>query len=203
MSRNTCGQCLSRAALLLVLLLVIVLGAAFIAARGYHLGTITVSSAPNSAPQTFHSFSTSGTTSTASTSSIAQAVFNAINQSRASSGLSALKWDDALVRSAHQHNLAMTAANQLSHQVPGEAELGTREKQQGVSWVWAAENIGETTDMSQQGALSLHQAMMAEKPPDDGHRQNILTTTGTEVGVDIVLDTQHHLLWLTEDFAAE
>ncbi len=134
---------------------------------------------------------------------IAQAVFRAVNQSRAENHLSPLKWNVALARSARQHNLAMQAANTLSHQLPGEADLGKRESQQGIHWVWAAENIGETTEMSVNGALALHQAMMNEQPPDDGHRQNILTNVGTMIGIDILLDQQHGILWLTEDFAKE
>ena len=134
-------------------------------------------------------------------SQIAQAVFQAINQSRAANGLAPLKWSNALAKSARQHDLAMQAANTLAHQLPGEADLGKRESQQGVNWTFAAENIGETTDQSVNGALGLHQAMMNEKPPDDGHRQNILTTNGNIVGVDILIDQQHGKLWLTEDFA--
>jgi len=139
--------------------------------------------------------------SSATENQIAQAVFQAINQSRAANGLAPLKWDTALVNSAKQHNLAMQAANTLSHQLPGEADLGARETQQGIHWTFAAENIGVTTDQSENGALALHQAMMNEKPPDDGHRQNILTRVGTLVGVAILIDQQHGELWLTEDFA--
>lgn len=95
----------------------------------------------------------------------------------------------------------MQAANTLSHQLPGEAFFGDRERQQGVNWTWAGENIGETSDQSVSGALSLHQAMMNEKPPDDGHRQNILTTSGNIVGIAIVIDPRNGMLWLTEDFA--
>jgi len=134
-------------------------------------------------------------------SQIAQAVFQAINQSRKANGLSALRWDPALQRSAHQHNLAMEAAQELSHQISGEAPFGDRETAQGVQWTWAGENIGYTTEMDVAGALGLHQDMMNEKPPDDGHRQNILTSQGNVLGVDIVLDTRHNRIWLTEDFA--
>ena len=112
-----------------------------------------------------------------------------------------MTWSTALAKSASQHNLAMQAANTLSHQLPGEAALGDRERQQGVNWTFAAENVGETSDQSVNGALGLHRAMMSEQPPDDGHRQNILTTSGTIVGVAILIDQQHGLLWLTEDFA--
>ena len=95
----------------------------------------------------------------------------------------------------------MQAANTLSHQLPGEAAFGDRERQQGVNWTWAAENIGETSDQTVNGALGLHQAMMNEHPPNDGHRQNILNTSGNIVGIAILIDQQHGLLWLTEDFA--
>jgi uncharacterized protein YkwD len=138
---------------------------------------------------------------TAMENQIAQAVFQAINQSRAANGLPPLKWSIALASSARQHDLTMQAANTLSHQLPAEAAFGDRERQQGVNWSWAAENIGESSDQTVKGALGLHQAMMSEQPPDDGHRQNILTTSGNIVGIAILIDQQHGLLWLTEDFA--
>lgn len=138
---------------------------------------------------------------TAQERQIAQSVFDAINKDRASAGLPALQWSDALAQGARQHNFAMMGANELSHQVSGEPELGEREKQQGVQWVQAAENVGYTTDVSENGALSLHKAMMAEQPPDDGHRQNILNTDSNKLGVDILFDSQNGKLWLTEDFA--
>jgi uncharacterized protein YkwD len=141
------------------------------------------------------------TGATAIETQIAQAVFQAINQSRAANGLPPLTWSAALASSARQHDVTMQAANTLSHQLPGEAAFGDRERQQGVNWSWAAENIGETSDQTVNGALGLHQAMMSEQPPDDGHRQNILTTSGTIVGIAILIDQQHGQLWLTEDFA--
>jgi len=42
--------------------------------------------------------------------------------------------------------------------------------------------------------------MMAEKPPDDGHRQNLLSKDFHRIGISIYIDA-HHTLWLTEDFA--
>lgn len=144
---------------------------------------------------------TGAASATATENQIAQAVFQAVNQSRAQSGLTPLTWSAALANSARQHDLTMQAANTLSHQLPGEAALGDRERQQGVNWSWAAENIGVTSDQTVNGALALHQAMMGEQPPNDGHRQNILTTSGNIVGIAILIDQQHGQLWLTEDFA--
>ncbi len=48
--------------------------------------------------------------------------------------------------------------------------------------------------------LPLHQMMMAEQPPNDGHRQKLLSTAFTLVGIAVVIDASHQL-WLTEDFA--
>jgi uncharacterized protein YkwD len=145
--------------------------------------------------------STGASGATAEEVQIAKAVFQAINHERAANGIASLGWCPALANSARQHDLAMEKAGTLSHQLDGEAELGDRETQQGVSWTWAGENIGEAPDLTVNGAMELHQAMMAEQPPDDGHRQNILSGNYTVVGVFALLDQQNNVLWLTEDFA--
>lgn len=132
---------------------------------------------------------------------VAQAVFDAVNASRSQAGLRPLAWSSRLQDSAHQHNLAMAQANTLSHQLPGEPSLGQRESNAGVWWWWAGENIGETSSLTTQGALDLESAMVNEQPPNDGHRQNILSRRADKIGIDVVLDTTHHVLWLTEDFA--
>jgi uncharacterized protein YkwD len=132
---------------------------------------------------------------------VAQAVFDAINAARRDAGLRPLRWDAGLQTSAHLHNQAMASANTLSHRTLGEADLGTRESNAGVSWWWAGENIAMTSTLTQQGALDLEAMMLNERPPDDGHRQNILSGTADSVGVDVVFDNTHDRLWLTEDFA--
>jgi uncharacterized protein YkwD len=131
---------------------------------------------------------------------IAQAVFQAINADRATAGLSPLVWSNSLVTGAYAHSLLMSGDNQLAHQLPGEPAIGARVSQDGVKWTWCGENIGETSDTSASGALKLHQMMMAEKPPNDGHRQNILSDNFTLLGIAVVIDSSHQL-WLTEDFA--
>jgi uncharacterized protein YkwD len=131
---------------------------------------------------------------------IAQAVFQAINTDRASAGLPALAWSNSLMAGANAHSLLMSADDQLAHQLPGEPAIGPRVSQDSVKWTWCGENIGETSDTSAGGALQLHQMMMAEQPPNDGHRQNILSTHYTLVGIAMVIDSSQKL-WLTEDFA--
>ena len=95
----------------------------------------------------------------------------------------------------------MAAANQLSHQLPGEASFDQRITAQGVRWTSVGENIGVTTQRSVAGALSLHTAMINETPPNDGHRRNKLSPTFTQLGVSVVIDAATGKLWLTEDYA--
>ena len=132
----------------------------------------------------------------------ARAVFNQINAARTQAGLPALQWSNMLVNSAHKHNLAMMAANQLAHQLPNEPMLGTRISQVGVNWSFVAENIGYSSDYLHptDAATGLDQAMLNEKPPNDGHRQNILSNASI-IGIDVLVDTQNQKIWLTEDFA--
>jgi uncharacterized protein YkwD len=132
---------------------------------------------------------------------MAAAVFDAINGSRQAAGLRPLQWNSALQISAQRHNQAMSHADTLTHQAPGEADLGTRESSAGVSWWWAAENIGVSSELTEQAALGLEAAMVNEQPPNDGHRQNILSGDADSVGVDVLLDPAHNRMWLTEDFA--
>lgn len=130
-----------------------------------------------------------------------QATFTAINAARARAGLPAFRWSAALQRSAHLHNARMAATDILSHQLPGEPPLGQRISAQGVHWTYAAENIGWTTAMNRTGALAIVHAMLAERPPYDGHRLNILSRHTTMLGIDVILDSKHHKLWMTQDFA--
>ncbi len=161
------------------------------------IGTdVTIASA-QSAPAGQTPVVASALTVSSAQTAAAAAVVAAINHSRAARGIPVLWWGVRVTRSAHLHNLAMAAANTLSHQLPGEASLGTRVTRQGVSWTWVGENVGESPSLSTSGALFLEQLMMG----DAGHRNNILTRYACVVGVDVVYDTVHHKLWLTEDFA--
>src|SRR5262249_58742825 len=94
----------------------------------------------------------------------------------------------------------------LSHRCPGEPDLGDRIKAQGVQWRSAGENIGDsgrhpdTQAAITAAAKGLNQAMFNEKPPDDGHRRNLLSSSFTKIGIDVVRDSRG-MVWLTEDFA--
>lgn len=137
----------------------------------------------------------------AGTLNLALAVFQAMNRARAAKHLAALRWDARLQQSAQAHNRAMASANTLSHQVESEPPLGGRESSAGVRWTYAAENIGWTTDRTLAGVLDIQARMLAENPPNDAHRRNILARQARTAGVDVYYDAAHGRLWLTEDFA--
>jgi uncharacterized protein YkwD len=135
----------------------------------------------------------------------AQRLFKQINQDRGANNLPALTWEPRLERSAHQHDLVMAAGCGLMHQCANESDVGTRISNVGVLWQTVGENIGDGEPASSSDAAwnlvsMIHQGMMAEKPPDDGHRRNLLSKDFHRIGISIYIDA-HSTLWLTEDFA--
>jgi uncharacterized protein YkwD len=135
---------------------------------------------------------------------LAQRLFKQINQDRAANNLPPLAWEPRLERSARVHDLVMAKGCGLMHQCPNEQGLAIRISNQGVQWQTVGENIGEggpvLFDDAWNMVLMMHQGMMAEKPPNDGHRLNLLSRDFHRIGISIYIDA-HNTLWLTEDFA--
>ena len=129
-----------------------------------------------------------------------------INAARAQAALPAYTLLSGLQTSARRHNLLMAGGCGLSHQCPGEAALGARETAAGVQWTAAGENIGEggpvadTSAAITQMAVALTRDMLAEKPPADGHRLNLLSSTFTSIGI-AVYRAGDGTVWMTQDFA--
>jgi uncharacterized protein YkwD len=129
-----------------------------------------------------------------------------INQARAQAGLPAYTLSAGLDTSSAAHNARMADGCGLSHQCPGEPPLGTRETDAGVAWTAAGENIGEGGPVADsasaiaQMAVTLTQDMLNEKPPDDGHRLNILSSAFTHIGIAVTIDGSG-TVWMTQDFS--
>lgn len=138
--------------------------------------------------------------------SAAAGVLALINQARAQAGLPAYTILSGLQVSSAGHNRLMADGCGLSHQCPGEPALGDRETAAGVHWTAAGENIGEggavadTTAAITQMADALTQDMLNEKPPDDGHRLNLLSSTFTHAGIAIYRSSDG-TVWMTQDFS--
>jgi uncharacterized protein YkwD len=129
-----------------------------------------------------------------------------INQARSTAGLAPLTITAGLNTSASRHNATMAGGCGLSHQCSGEPGLGARETAAGVTWTACGENIGEggpvadTSAAIAQMAVGLTQSMLNEKPPDDGHRRNILSRSFTHIGIAVYRDPSG-TVWLTQDFS--
>jgi uncharacterized protein YkwD len=143
---------------------------------------------------------------TAQGGTVAAQVLALINQARAAAGLPALTITAGLSASSGAHNLRMADGCGLSHQCPGEPQLGQRETDAGVDWTAAGENIGEggpvadTTAAIARMAVDLTQSMLNEQPPNDGHRLNILSSAFTHIGIAVYRDSSG-TVWLTQDFS--
>jgi uncharacterized protein YkwD len=92
----------------------------------------------------------------------------------------------------------------LSHQCSGEGGIGDRFSAQGVKWTSAGENIGYGSAGSSdadiiKAANGLTDSMLAEVPPNDGHKKNLLNTGFKQIGLSVVRDSKG-LVWLTQDF---
>ena len=130
-----------------------------------------------------------------------KAMFSQLNAQRAQHGLAPLTSNVLLARAARAHNLRMSAAQTLSHQLPGEASFDQRITAQGYVWRAVAENVGYTTNTTTTGPTAIQKAFYNEVAPNDGHRRNILSTATTQVGISVYVDTRGKL-WVTQDFGA-
>lgn len=140
------------------------------------------------------------------TAAVAAKVLTMVNDARASAGVHPLVMDRRLVASAAAHNAAMSIGCGLAHRCPGEAALDVRVRAQGMNAQWYGENVGTggpvalTTQAAWSMARRLTSNMLAEQPPNDGHRRNILDRDFRFIGIAVAVD-QHGVVWLTQDFA--
>jgi len=135
--------------------------------------------------------------------SILEQVLAHINAARDDEGLDALRLDSNLSRAAALHNQRMIDGCGLNHQCSGEGGIGDRFSAQGVQWRSAGENIGFGSAGSSNAAIigaanGLTDSMLAETPPDDGHRRNLLNRDFERIGLSVVRDDGR--VWLTQDF---
>jgi len=131
------------------------------------------------------------------------AILRLINAQRALNGLRPLRMAPELRLSARRHNVQMAKYDEMSHQLPGEPDFAKRITNAGYNWSWAGENIAWNSVMTKRGVVTLEKLMYNERPPNDGHRQNILSRHYRNVGVDVYIDRAHHKVWLTTDFGRQ
>ncbi|MEU4558307.1 CAP domain-containing protein [Actinoplanes sp. NPDC023936] len=143
-------------------------------------------------------------TAASTSGTVTEQVLAHINEARVAEGLEALTLDTDLSKAAAIHNQLMIDGCGLSHQCSGESGIGDRFSAQGVKWSSAGENIGYGSSASSDAAKvkaanGLTDSMLAEVPPNDGHRKNLLSTSFTRIGLSVVRDSKG-ITWMTQDF---
>jgi len=135
---------------------------------------------------------------------LAQQLFSQINSDRAAQGLPAYAWNDTLASGAYQHNVVMTTTGcGLLHQCPNEPTPCQRFKNEGITLPACAENIDYSYISAYADAwtaIKTHTeaGMLAEQPPNDGHRKNLLSKSLIQIGISVLIDSQGRA-WVTED----
>ena len=128
----------------------------------------------------------------------------AINDHRASMGGAPLVIDPIAQAAAQAQALDMALAAQIRHQDAQGRSPMQRYSELGGRASWYGENVGwYSLDVFGRSALwnvinTLDAEMMSERPPDDGHRKNILSSRFQAVGVGICLSPSG--IYLAEDF---
>jgi uncharacterized protein YkwD len=146
----------------------------------------------------------SGGSAPSTGSAIINAVLAHINAARSRAGLSGYTFSAALSKASALHNQKMINGCGLQHQCSGESGIGPRFSAQGVQWTSAGENIGFGSSGSSDSAIiqaanGLTDSMLAETPPNDGHRKNLLNSGFKRIGLSVVRDSSGKT-WMTQDF---
>lgn len=121
-----------------------------------------------------------------------------------------LAWSDGLMTSSRTHNQLMIAADAQSHQLPGEASLGSRATTAGyANWNALGENIYSYSDTVAYGhagfAIDWGFGTNGLQSPA-GHRINMMNNSYREVGISVIAETNPSTevgpLVITQDFGA-
>lgn len=118
-----------------------------------------------------------------------------------------LAWNDSLNVSAQLHTQRMQNADEQSHQLRGEGDLGERVRDAGYIHTQATENLFAFAE----SALHAHQAFVVDWGPGPdgmqtprGHRDNLIDGQMREIGVGVLTDgsgsTNVGPILLTENF---
>ncbi|WP_239118585.1 CAP domain-containing protein [Paractinoplanes ferrugineus] len=164
----------------------------------------TVTTRPTVKPTRTRAKATAQGTAPKTGDEVLDAVLSHINSARVAEGLGALTLDADLSKASGLHNQLMISGCGLSHQCSGEKGLGDRFSAQSVKWNSAGENIGYGSSGSSNAELikaanGLTDSMLAEVPPNDGHRKNLLNKGFARIGLSVVRDSKG-ITWMTQDF---
>lgn len=118
------------------------------------------------------------------------------NMYRAQFGCPALKLNAQLTQSAQGHSVDMAQHNLPGHLGSDGSTPAARIIAAGYHYANWAENVA----WGQPTPETAVDAWFNEKPPNDGHRRNILNCTLLEIGVGFAQTTQYAHFYWTQDF---
>ena len=109
-----------------------------------------------------------------------------INEARAANGLPGLVLDAPLSVAAQRHAEEMAHQGYLSHTNRAGQQPWDRMAAAGAAFGAASENIGRISCGDAEACIrALHAMMMAETPPNDSHRRNLLEPRFRRLGVGV------------------
>jgi len=110
---------------------------------------------------------------------VTEAIIELTNHVRAENGVPGLTADHSLMEAAQRHSQEMAAANNMAHTLPGSALPSLTDRAAAVQYRYAS--LGENIAYNQADASSVVASWMNSPP----HRQNMLSTTFTDIGVGL------------------
>lgn len=140
---------------------------------------------------------------------VEKALFDRINEDRLAAGLAGVAWDEPAARAARQFAGEMSQNNYISHWNLSGKKPQQRYTEAGGTY-GTTENVcfsrlkGYELSQSlvQNNVITVHGEMMAEVPPDDYHRVNILDPHHTHAGVGVAYHKDDDG-WITISFTQE
>lgn len=131
--------------------------------------------------------------------SAVQTALGLINQSRAQIGLPPLTQYEPLRQEAQAFTNDMARRGYFSHYTPEGLSPGDRIAAAGIKVGRWAENIGDGHGSPVSSVIQqLHQLMMAEVAPNDGHKQNILSPDLHRLGIGIATAADGTIYYATD-----
>ena len=118
-------------------------------------------------------------------SSNAQQMLDMINEERQANGLAALQWNADLAEVAQAKAQDMLDNNYFSHTSPTYGSPFEMMRSYGISYRYAAENIAKNSSVEK-----AHVALMNS----EGHRNNILNSNLTSIGIGIVKSSTGYII---------
>lgn len=118
-----------------------------------------------------------------------------INRDRKAAGLRPVEYSEELSRAADEHCRDMITVGYLSHWNPAGwkpylryTQLGIRDYTAENLWSLWDTTFHNTSSMIEDAMLRGHHTFMAQSPPQDGHKQNVLNEHHTHVGIGVAYD---------------